>query len=88
MLSADMCALSTPAAAAVQLSNMELTKQQGNVMAALKQGNDALKQAQQEVRRQSFMISSTAVTAAAAAISHHPVTDWSRAPAAECSWAL
>jgi hypothetical protein len=36
-------------AAASQLSNMELTKQQGNVMAALKQGNDALKQAQQEV---------------------------------------
>jgi hypothetical protein len=31
---------------------MELTKQQGNVMAALKQGNDALKQAQQEVRQQ------------------------------------
>lgn len=31
------------------LSNMELTKQQGNVMAALKQGNDALKQAQQEM---------------------------------------
>lgn len=33
-----------------QLSNMELTKQQSNVMAALKQGNDALKKAQQEVR--------------------------------------
>jgi hypothetical protein len=29
---------------------MELTKQQANVMAALKQGNDALKKAQQEVR--------------------------------------
>jgi hypothetical protein len=29
---------------------MELTKQQGNVMAALKQGNEALKKAQAEVR--------------------------------------
>jgi hypothetical protein len=29
---------------------MELTKQQSNVMAALKQGNEALKKAQQEVR--------------------------------------
>lgn len=34
----------------VQLSDMELTKQQANVMSALKQGNEALKKAQQEVR--------------------------------------
>lgn len=34
----------------LQLSNMELTKQQSNVMAALKQGNEALKKAHQEVR--------------------------------------
>lgn len=34
----------------LQLNNMELTKHQSNVMAALKQGNDALKKAQQEVR--------------------------------------
>jgi charged multivesicular body protein 6 len=31
------------------LSDMELTKQQSNVMAALKQGNEALKKAQQEM---------------------------------------
>eukprot|EP00775_Hariotina_reticulata_P011551 gene11551-11694_t len=31
------------------LSGMELTKQQANVMSALKQGNEALKQAQQEM---------------------------------------
>lgn len=36
---------------AVQLSDMDLIKQQSNVMAALKQGNAALKKAQQEVRR-------------------------------------
>jgi hypothetical protein len=47
----------------VQLSNMELTKQQGNVMAALKQGNDALKQAQQEVRTQCSSSSSDNVAA-------------------------
>jgi hypothetical protein len=34
----------------LQLSDMELTKQQANVVAALKQGNEALKKAQQEVR--------------------------------------
>lgn len=34
----------------LQLSDMELSKQQGNVMAALKQGNEALKKAQQEVQ--------------------------------------
>lgn len=33
----------------LQLSDMELTKQQANVVAALKQGNEALKKAQQEV---------------------------------------
>lgn len=34
----------------LQLNNMELTKHQSNVMSALKQGNEALKKAQQEVR--------------------------------------
>ncbi len=33
----------------LQLNNMELTKQQSNVMAALRKGNDALKKAQREV---------------------------------------
>lgn len=32
-----------------QLSDMEMTKQQAGVMKALKQGNEALKRAQQEV---------------------------------------
>lgn len=47
---APPCALPSTVAFNLQLSDMELTKQQGNVMAALKQGNEALKKAQAEVR--------------------------------------
>jgi len=57
----DKRAIITPASAPLfmQLSNMELTKQQANVMAALKQGNDALKKAQQEVRQDRAAASET-----------------------------
>lgn len=50
MLLLVWCSRVAPLCYAAQLSNMELTKQQANVMAALKQGNEALKKAQQEVR--------------------------------------